>query len=431
MTEPVAINNVGPIIKPDPSRVVIRPFVLADPAAFFDKDHPRGQRIGNRIFSLDANQLRQEAERVVASLSERHRNIESVLLRRFDEIKDYFSNQNPISEAQKLLIGAYFSEEYSFEAAASFNPSIVLHPDQPTTEADTVRFIMSLRGIGEGHVSSISFRTGTWTAGHPVSLDPISGMASAPRIEWPQDDHEGTVFLHCGGSRTLSETILFPVRASQRQGLEDLRLVRFSDDDGIISYYGTYTAYNGMDAHSELLVVHDNFESFEMQKLRGSAAVSKGMALFPRLIDGRYAMLGRHDNENIWFLTSTDLYEWETATRILTPKWPWEFVQLGNCGSPIEIDEGWLVITHGVGAVRNYFIGACLLDKKNPAKVLGRTAEPFLKYNPMERDGYVPNVVYSCGSLVHKRILIIPYGIADYFTTFASVSLDTLLNAME
>ena len=300
---------------------------------------------------MDEEQLGRELDRIIQDLSERHRDLEEVLLRRFTEVNGLTIDRNTIRRDQAIVIGAYFCEEYSFEAAALFNPSIVLHPDQSEVPAGTIRFILSLRGIGEGHVSSITFRTGTWASDQVVTVDPPSATAVAPRIEEAEAENKGSSVtrLHCGGSRDVSETVLFPVTPSQRQGIEDLRLVRFTEDDGAIQYLGTYTAFSGAAARSELLRT-DDFRTFEMRALEGSPAESKGMALFPRRIDGRYMMLGRQDNENIWLHASDDLYSWKDGNRIIRPEWTWEFVQMGNCGSPIEIDEGWLVITHGVGA---------------------------------------------------------------------------------
>ena len=337
-----------------------------------------------------------------------------------------------LSDNQAQLIGAYFSEEYAFEAAALFNPSIVPHPDQSGVSKDSVRFILSLRGVGEGHVSSITFRTGICGPDGAITIDPPSLLAIAPRIEYipgglPDDPG---VRLFCEESRDLSEVVIFPITPSQRHGIEDVRLVRFVDDDGNITYFGTYTAFSGQTIRQELLRTTD-FATFELSALRGTATANKGMALFPRRIGGRYAMLGRQDHENIWVMMSNDLYGWERGTKTVSPRWPWEFVQIGNGGSPIEIDEGWLVITHGVGAVRNYCIGACLLDRDDPSKLLARTPRPLLRPSPEERYGYVPNVTYSCGAMLHGRLLVLPYAVADSFTTFATVPIDHLLAAME
>jgi predicted GH43/DUF377 family glycosyl hydrolase len=418
-------------LRPDPSRTVIRPFDPEYPDPFRDEAHPRVRNIVEHVLRLDAERLEQLREDMVASLRERHRDVEKVLLRRFDEVRDRLPEAEKASHKARLVIGAYFSEEYSFEAAALFNPSIVPRIEQDEKNPDSVRFLISLRGIGEGHISSVTFRTGRWSPDDGFSIDKPSPWAISPRIDPPKEARDdGMTRIVCEGSNDISESVLFPTTPSQRQGIEDLRLVRFVEDDGSIEYLGTYTAFDGRDARSELLRGAD-FRSFELHPLKGSAAAAKGMALFPRRIDGHYVMLGRQDNENIWLLRSDDLYTWDGGAKLVTPRYPWEFIQMGNCGSPIEIDEGWLVITHGVGMVRNYCLGACLLDKADPSKVLARTPQPILRPSAKERDGYVPNVVYGCGAMVHGRTLLLPYGVADNFATFASAPVDVLLAQME
>jgi predicted GH43/DUF377 family glycosyl hydrolase len=331
-----------------------------------------------------------------------------------------------------LLIGAYCLEEYSFEAAALFNPSIVIHPDQGKVAPGAIRFVLSLRGVGEGHVSSITFRTGIIDHDNVITLDPASVQAISPSIAslpGGTGDDAG-VSLSCAQARDLSEIVIFPITLHQSHGIEDLRLARFVEDDGAVKYLGTYTAFGGSDVREELLETGD-FSTFQLCPLHGSAASDKGMALFPRRLDGRYAALARIDHENITLLRSDNLYDWDGGTRIFSPQRLWEFVQLGNCGCPIELDEGWLVLFHGVGPVRNYCIGACLLDTKDPTRVLRRLASPLLRPSLLERDGYVPNVVYSCGALVNHRTLVLPYSVADSFTTFATLSVDALLAAMD
>jgi predicted GH43/DUF377 family glycosyl hydrolase len=424
----VTHSNVS--LKPDAARTVIRPFAVGDAAGFAIAGHPRGQRIAERILSLDEAQIAEAFETVRASLDERHRNVETILLRRFGEVKAATIGDRAVSHEQALLIGAYFSEEYSFEAAALFNPSMVLHPDQSGVAEGSIRFILSLRCIGEGHVSSVTFRTGTWAPGGEIAVDEPSRWAVAPHIETRTDaDEDVRINLRCAGSQDVSETVIFPLTPSQKQGIEDVRLVQFVEEDGSAVYLGTYTAFSGVEVREELLRTSD-FSAFEMRPLTGSVAASKGMALFPRRVGGRYMALGRQDNENLWLIASDDLYRWDGGEKIVGPRFPWEFIQIGNCGSPIEIDEGWLVLTHGVGTVRNYCIGACLLDKDDPARLLARTPRPLMAPNPQERDGYVPNVVYSCGGLVHDRTLILPYGVADSFATFATVAIDDLLAEM-
>jgi len=420
------------LLRPDPKRVVIRPFVPADdPPGFAVDGPPRAQRIADRVMALSDADLRIDLDRVMAGLTEHHRDVDMILQRRFHEVNGLLIDHCSVTEEQALLIGAYFSEEYAFEAAALFNPSIVAHPDQSGVKPGEVRFVLSLRGVGEGHVSSVTFRTGICGADGTIAVDAPGLHAVAPRIEsipGGAPDDPG-VRLLCEDSRDLSEVVIFPMTINQRHGIEDVRLVRFVDDDANVTYFGTYTAFSGEAIRQELLRTTD-FVTFELNALRGDATANKGMALFPRRIKGRYAMLGRQDHENIWLLTSDDLYNWEGGTRIVAPRWDWEFVQIGNGGSPIEIDEGWLVITHGVGAVRNYCLGACLLDREDPTKLLARTTYPLLQPRVEERYGYVPNVAYTCGAMVHGRTLVLPYALADSFTTFATVPLDRLLAAM-
>ena len=418
------------ILRPDPSRTVVRPFELEYPGRFRIEGHPRAQAIVDRILTLDEAALESELELLTHSLDERHRNVDDMLRHRYGEVAKRLPGQVAANDPQRRLIGAYFSEEFSFEAAALFNPSAVAAPDQSGVPEGAVRFILSLRGIGEGHVSSVTFRTGIWMPGGAVTVDRASPAAVPPTIDEGIDDAIAAVTLNCGGSREISETVLFPMLPSQRQGIEDLRLVRFTDDDGSVTYYGTYTAFSGASARPELLSGTD-FRSFRMCALTGDAAGAKGMALFPRRVDGRYVMLGRQDSESIWLHSSDDILHWEGGGKVVSPRYPWEFVQMGNCGSPIEIDEGWLVLTHGVGTVRNYCIGACLLDKADPSKLLARTPQPILTPSPDERDGYVPNVVYSCGAMIAGRELMIPYGVADNFAAFATTTVDRLLTCME
>ncbi len=431
MAETDVLTRSPVILRPDPARTVIRPFLPGDPAGFAVAGHPRSARILDRILALEPAAVAAELRQMTEALDGRHRNVEAMMLRRFDELEGLDVDRAGVSRDQALLVGAYFSEEYSFEAAALFNPSMARRPEQDGVPDGGVRFVMSLRGIGEGHVSSVTFRTGVWSAAGGFAVDPPSATAVPPRIERMEGTgDDGAYHLVCDDSRDISETVLFPVTPSQRQGIEDVRLVDFTDDAGEVSYLGTYTAFSGSATRSELFRA-TSFNSFVMRPLRGAIADSKGTALFPRLIDGRYAMLGRQDSESIWLLDSDSLYDWRGGAKLVSPRYPWEFVQMGNCGSPIEIDEGWLVLTHGVGVVRNYCIGACLLDRKDPSKLLARTREPLLRPSQKERDGYVPNVVYSCGGLVHDRTLLLPYGVADNFATFASAPVDAVLALMD
>ncbi|ESQ88018.1 glycosidase [Asticcacaulis sp. AC460] len=421
------------LLRPDSTRVVIRTFVPAeDPPGYLSTDRPRAQRIADRVLTLSDTDCRDELTNVTNNLADRYRDVERTLIRRFHNINGVFIDHCSVSNEQALLIGAYFSEEYAFEAAALFNPSIVPHPDQAGVPVGSLRFVLSLRAVGEGHVSSVTFRTGICGPDGAVAVDVPRTQAITPRIEYIPggEPNDPGVRLFCDESLDLSEIVIFPVTSSQRHGIEDVRLVRFVDEDGSTTYFGTYTAFGGQNIRQELLRTTD-FATFELIALRGEATANKGMALFPRRINGKYAMLGRQDHESIWLLTSDDLYHWQGGTKIVSPRWPWEFIQIGNGGSPIEISEGWLVITHGVGALRNYAIGACLLDKEDPTKVLARVPYPLLRPRPEERFGYVPNVTYTCGAMVHGRTLVLPYALADSFSTFATMPLDQLLSAME
>jgi predicted GH43/DUF377 family glycosyl hydrolase len=418
-------------LQPNPRRTVLRPFIADYPAPYATDEVSRTRAIIERLLGIEQTRLERGLHHLSELVEDRHRDSRKVLLRRFEELAEWVPPGAVLDEKRKLLIGAFFSEEYSFEAAALFNPSIAPHWDQSGLPPGAIRFVMSLRGIGEGHISSVTFRTGNWFADDRVEIDAPSTYAASPVIEpMAGHDDEAALCLSFAEARDVSEAVLFPVAPSQRQGIEDLRLVAFTEDDGTRTYLGTYTAFSGSAIREEILRT-DDFRRFSMRPLTGAAALNKGMALFPRRIGGRYAMLGRQDNENIWLMVTDDLHRWDEAVRIVTPRHPWEFVQMGNCGSPIEIDEGWLVITHGVGMIRNYTISACLLDKADPAKVLGRTRLPLIRPHTETRDGYVPNVVYSCGALVNGRRLLLPYGVADTTTQIALTTVDRILDHLE
>jgi predicted GH43/DUF377 family glycosyl hydrolase len=419
------------ILRPEPSRVVLRPFIPAENGDGPSHERPRVARILERILAMSEPDLHAELSRVLAKLRRRHRDVERVLTHRFHELIDPRENGMAVNEQQMLLAGAFFTEEYSFEAAALFNPSVVPHPNQDGAQAGSLRLVFSLRAVGEGHISSITFRTGVITAEGSLTIDPPNQWAISPQIERTPgglpDDPGLRIFY--GEHQDLSQLVIFPITLPQRHGIEDLRLVRFVEDDGHAVFLGTYTAFSGEAVRQELLRTSD-FVTFELNALRGELSATKGMALFPRRIGGHYAMLGRHDHENIWFLKSNDLYQWNRGAVMFSPRWPWEFVQVGVCSPPIEIDEGWLVITHGVGAIRSYCLGCCLLDKSDPSKVLARSTEPLLEPGTQAQEGYVPNVAYSCGAIVHNRNLLLPYGVADTFSAFETLSLDAVLKTM-
>jgi predicted GH43/DUF377 family glycosyl hydrolase len=412
-------------LHPDPSRTVIRPFEFGYPEAYAKDQPTRMQAVVDRVLSLDPAFRERMLCLLHEPMNERHRNADDVFHRRFAEVRDRLGDREVTGDDQ-LLIGAYFSQEYAFEAAALFNPSIIMLPDADVEPGEPIRFVLSLRGIGEGHISSVTFRTGQWTADGQVTIDPPSAHGIPPRLE---EDRHGWARLACEDAEDVSETVIFPILPGQQRGVEDLRLTTFVDDDGTRSVIGTYTAFDGIHARQEMLRGVD-FRTFEMRALQGSMAATKGMALFPRRIDGRFVMLGRQDNENIWLLRSDNLHQWDQGEVIMRPQYPWEFVQLGNCGSPLEIDEGWLVFTHGVGLVRGYCIGACLLDRDDPSRVLARTPSPLLFPSAEQRGGYVPNVTYSCGALLNGRKVLLPYAIGDEYTAFATATVDDILAVM-
>jgi predicted GH43/DUF377 family glycosyl hydrolase len=480
-TSSIRVQRTSTILRPDQSRVLLRPFRHEDPE--------RSRRIIARIMSLQEKQVGPLLNEVSAEFSQRHQQIHRSFLERFEQVRDLVMTDDGISEQRQLLIGSYFVCEYSLESAALFNPSIVPHPDQADLPPGALRFILSLRATGEGHISSITFRTGIIHADHRIEVLPPAGFLTEPR-QIPNPRYEKALFerklfelrltnefthramakhgesfsleeLHAslGGEsnqsrvsdrdtirgmlalaqsnyevqfqpqQQLSERVLFPATALQRNGIEDARFVCFQKDDGSHVYYATFTAFDGKLILPELVETTD-FLRFRFMTLNGPAAENKGMALFPRKVNGFYAMLSRQDNENIYIMFSDDVHFWYERKVLLKPIFPWELVQLGNCGSPIETEAGWLVLSHGVGPVRTYCIGAFLLDRNNPGKVIGRLREPLLKPNQSERQGYVPNVVYTCGALVHNGELIIPYAMADHATGFATTPLDEVLAAM-
>ncbi|QIP01018.1 glycoside hydrolase family 130 protein [Bradyrhizobium symbiodeficiens] len=424
------LNRQALHLRPDPARVIVRPFKpTTEPRDLNPTDKMRANHIVDRVLALSSEAVAAQLADVLDNFQGRHRNLLESFEARADEMEDAFMKHGAFSKTQRQLVGAYFLSEYSFEASALFNPSIVPHPDQTGTPHGAVRFIMSLRAIGEGHVSSLTFRTGTIAVDGSLAVDPTVRLASVPRINRRISGPDGeSVELTFRPEQDLSERVIFPVTESQSNGIEDVRFVKFNDGDRE-AYYATYTAYSGRAIRSELIETSD-FMSFRLTPLRGAAAHNKGMALFPRKIGGRYAMIARQDNENLYLIYSDDLYTWESGQLLLKPQFPWEFVQIGNCGSPIELDEGWLLLTHGVGPVRKYSIGAALLDKRDPSKVLARSSEPLLRPEPSEREGYVPNVVYTCGAMRHNDQIILPYAVSDTFSSFATIKIAALMDAM-
>jgi predicted GH43/DUF377 family glycosyl hydrolase len=417
-------------LRPDPARVVVRPFKPAtEPRDLNPTDKTRANHIVDRVMALDAASVADLLSEVLENFIGRHRNLLETFESRADEMEAAFAGHPAFTQDQRRLIGAYFLHEYSFEAAALFNPSIVSHPDQSGVAEGALRFILSLRAVGEGHVSSLTFRSGLVAADGNVSVDPPARLASIPRVRSLSADDPDRVELNFNSVEDISERVIFPVLPSQSNGVEDARFVEF-DERGTKTFYATYTAYTGRSIRSEMIETQD-FARFRMTPLRGDAARNKGMALFPRKIAGKYAMIARQDNENIYLIYSDDLYCWNGGEAILKPRYPWEFVQIGNCGSPVELDEGWLLLTHGVGPVRRYSIGAVLLDKENPAKILARSREPLVRPEPSNREGYVPNVVYTCGAMRHKERVILPYAVSDTFCTVATMKIAALLESLQ
>ena len=414
----------------DPSRVVVRPFHLAWQAS--GGAPSRTERLVHEVLAMSREQTRAELEVVLKDFEARHWQTRRVFMTRYEEIEDRLDiDGSDISDEKRQLIGAYFCHEYSYAAAALMNPSAVPHFDQTGMPAGSMRILMSMRAVGEGHISSIAFREGIITDKNKLKLAPEPPFATATDTNVGDElaMPEGPVTVHRHRDSTLSGTVIFPITQAQSKGLEDLRLVQFTHDDGSLEWLGTYTAYNGSMIQSELLRTRD-FRAFDLVPMSGSAARNKGMALFPRKIDGQYMMIGRQDGENLFLLRSNTLRHWEEGERLLEPRYPWELVQIGNCGPPIELDEGWLLLTHGVGAMRKYSIGAVLLDKVDPSKVIGRTREPILAAADQDREGYVPNVVYSCGAIRHGGMLFLPYGVADSSVAFAFIPISALLSHM-
>ncbi|MFZ2995848.1 glycoside hydrolase family 130 protein [Sphingobium sp.] len=414
----------------DATRVVVRPFHLSWQSQ--PGTPSRTQRITEAVLALSEAQVNDQLTHVLLGFDARHWQTRRVFMTRFAEIAKLMKlDDRGISDARCQLLGAYFCHEYSYAAAALMNPSVVPHPDQSGMAKGSQRIVISLRAVGEGHISSIAFREGIITQDGDLHLahePPFATAADALGDEETEQTGPVTIYRHADS--TLSGTVIFPITSAQANGLEDLRMVQFHHDDGSTEWLGTYTAYNGREIQSEMLRTSD-FRSFDLCPLSGSAARNKGMALFPRKVNGKYMMIGRQDGENLFLIQSDTLTEWGEGELILTPRYLWELVQIGNCGAPIELDEGWLLLTHGVGAMREYSIGAVLLDKDDPSKVLRRSIEPILAAAENEREGYVPNVVYTCGATRIGDKIFMPYGVADSSVAFTFISISEMLSLMD
>ncbi len=485
----VAVNRKNLKFIPNHARVIAR--------FLYTTDERATNTIG-AVLNMSVNEATVSLNQTLRDYSMRHRNISKIFEKHFNQIAHLIPalgvDLSSISYPQKILIGSYFTMEYSIESAAFFNPSIVEHPDQSETGKGQKRVIVSLRATGEGHISSIVFRTGILDKENNLTLEPIGNMLEEAehilrhtydknsfgekldemqgfrdlippglimdklndtfsygelrkciedvkkglhlaadkemlfnQILWLAESHYELQFSL---DTNISERVIFPVSANEKNGVEDARFVRFTEDDGQINYYATYTAYDGSTILPKMLDTKD-FYHFRILPLNGEIAKNKGMALFPRKVNGKYVMLCRLDGFNNYISFSDSLTVWRKAKLLQEPKFPWELIQVGNCGSPIETPDGWLVITHGVGPMREYALGASLFDLNNPLKEIGRLKYPILIPNNEEREGYVPNVVYSCGSIIHNGNLILPYAMSDYASTYATINLRELLSELK
>ena len=486
-------------IKPHPLKVVRIPGEFSSDdtrvlARYFQAgDEERTRTTIQRVLDLSEDKVVTLLDRVRGDYFHRHIDLKDTLARHFEKgVAPHLKDPNALSPERRLLLGAYFTLEYSVEAAALFNPSIVPHPDQENVPEGAIRFVMSFRATGEGHISSIVFRSGIIGHDCGISFDPISPFIGMPEVKDDTDydkhliglklnemdacNEVTTLILQClpdeftidqlesemariqgdnlfahviqsqtfetmrwlvhsnyglkfADDRSISERVIFPVSENERNGIEDARFVRFTDDDGTVAYYATYTAYNGVQILPQLIKTTD-FVNFRIITLNGEAVQDKGMALFPRRIDGKYVMISRQDGVNLHIMRSDHLHFWQESHIMQYPEMPWEFTQIGNCGSPIETEDGWLLLTHGVGPMRKYCIGVDLLDLHDPSKVIARLDRPILAPNEYEREGYVPNVVYTCGYMIHGGQLIIPYAMSDSKCAIASLPVEELLERL-
>ncbi|HVE16696.1 MAG TPA: glycoside hydrolase family 130 protein [Chthoniobacterales bacterium] len=480
----IDLQPTGIVFRPDNRRVLVRPFITSDAGSI--------RHIIDRALSLGPSGVEEQLALIRADFDARHVDLEDRWRRNFELVKAYVPEGVPIDDNLRLYLGALFSGEYALESAALFNPSIVAHPDQSGVPAGSVRYILSLRATGEGHISSIEFRSGIIHADATIEVDEVSRFVIAPGVKenptyrktifqhklqemgfendwsWKVIDSLGNDFtrrqleeamarategietlsreiertrecvqwlaksnyeVHFQPATTLSQRIIFPVSPNETNGIEDARFVRFVDDDGSVVYYATYTAYNGHAILPQFIETRD-FASFAVCTLNGQAVQNKGMALFPRRINGRYAMISRQDDENLFLMTSDNIHFWNEPQLLRRPTMPWEFVKIGNCGSPLETEAGWLVITHGVGPMRRYCIGAILLDLDDPSQVIGWLEKPLIEPSGEYREGYVPNVVYSCGAMLHGSRLILPYALSDTSSTVVTLEIGELLAAL-
>jgi predicted GH43/DUF377 family glycosyl hydrolase len=400
-------------------------------ALFLSLSEERNKYIVERVKRLTEEDVEQVLEKVTTDFGKRHRNLKEIHFDNFSTINEQFNEAFlNFSSQKKRLLGAFFTKEYSIQAAALFNPSIVPHPDQTNLKDGELRFVMSLRATGEGHISSVCFQTGIVDKAGNILLDePPQYYTRLKKSAGAVYENESDYDLEDSSQLPLNEKVIFPYSKAESMGIEDVRFVEFKDGSDIC-YYGTYTAYNGKNINTQMIETKD-FNIFKIRTLNGDAISDKGMALFPEKINGKYVMISRQGAEKLSIMYSGDLYQWDTYELLMEPKYPWEIVQIGNCGSPVKTDKGWLLLTHGVGAMRTYVISAVLLHLSDPSKIIGRMDKPFLFADEEEREGYVPNVVYTCGLLRHGNLLIIPYAVSDYAVRFVTIELNDLLEEMK
>lgn len=478
--ESIHVRRLPIQLVPDPRRTITR---------FFWPGEERAKKIIQRIKQLSPEKITGLLHGILEEFGPVNPGLEEILTDHYEMVLEETGLEYEKRRDIRLLIGAYFSKEYAFEAAALFNPSMVPADDQSNIPDGSLAFLMSLRAVGEGHISSITFRRGLiskdgdikinpatlqvrafkrernrlfkkdvfkngieeLTNKHPlaeavlsklpdtftlVMLEQIIQSCSAKSMDAETFERicglfmmiaESEYEMHSDQFLNLEDMVMFPISRTESQGMEDMRLVLFEDEDGTRSYYGTYTAYNGQEIMPQVLEVSLPGHA-RVHIMRGECAKNKGIAFFPKRIDGKYAVIGRVDSENIFLMKSDSINYWNNAVQIIEPKYDWEFVQMGNCGSPLRTEHGWLLLTHGVGPMRKYCIGAVLLDLDDPSKVIARLKVPLMSPTDEERSGYVPNVVYSCGALIHRDMLVIPYGISDMAAGFAIVSMQQLMN---
>jgi predicted GH43/DUF377 family glycosyl hydrolase len=423
------VERLGLHLEPSQRRVLLRPFMpsLVVKPTSAPGDLRRLETLMDRLAALPAEAAERELDRLRHRFGVRHRTLEKLAHQRWHDVLAPLERQHQLSPAQQLLLGYCLTNEYALESAALFNPSLVPHPDQHGLAEGCLRVVLSLRATGEGHISSIEFRSAVIRADGTLHLDRVSPFVYQGQITPLADGDQDSYLVSYDEDSQLSERVLFPVAARESNGLEDARFVELVGENP--RYLATATAYDGRGIHTQLIET-DDFRQFRLRPLQGSAIRNKGLAFFPRRIHGQWWMLGRQDSENIHLMTSDRPDCWHHSQVLLAPQEPWEYIQLGNCGSPLETEAGWLVLTHGVGPMREYCIGAALLDLEEPTRVIGRLRQPLLRATDDERDGYVPNVVYSCGGLIHADQLWLPYAVSDRATRMARVALPGLLEAL-